>query len=144
MLQKKLSQLGNKKLCPVAVFIKDEKILVGLRHYTPDKWKAISVWTCPGGRCDENETIESTLKREVAEEVGITEFEITQYIGEVPGAKKGDIVPLFLCRTFQSPKLMEPEKFSEWTWFLIKELPDNYINNDARKVIMNFLLKNNA
>ncbi len=139
MLQQKLSQLGNKKLCPIAIFIRNRKILLGLRHYASDKWKTISVWTCPGGRGDENETIEETLRREVAEETGIVDFEIIQYLGEVPGAKEGDIVLLFFCQTSQSPRLMEPEKFSEWQWFSVNELPKNYINNDVEKVIVKFL-----
>ena len=112
-MDQKLSQIGNKTICPVGVFIKDKKVLVGLRHYTPDKWKTISVWTCPGGRCDEDETIETTLRREIKEETGITEFKILDYIGEVPGAKKGDFVTLFFCKTDQEPKLTEPHKFSE-------------------------------
>lgn len=120
-------------------FVNGEKILVGLRHYTPDKRKTISVWTCPGGRCDENEIIENTLRREVAEETGITDFEIIEYIGDVPGAKEGDIVPLFICKTSQSPRLMEPEKFSDWQWISYKDLPENYINNEAKKVIIEFL-----
>jgi 8-oxo-dGTP diphosphatase len=143
-LQEKLSQPGNERLCPVAVFIDDGRILVGLRNYTPDKWKAVSVWTCPGGRCDDGEKDEKTVRREVREEIGITDFEIMKYMGEVPGGKEGDIVPLFLCRTSQSPKLMEPEKFSEWKWISVKELPENYINNDAKKVIEEFLLKEDA
>lgn len=138
---KKLSQIGGEKYCPVAVFVDDKKILVGLRHYTPDKWKTISVWTCPGGRCDENETIENTLRREVVEETGITDFEILDYIGDVPGAKEGDIVPLFICKTSQSPKLMEPEKFSDWQWIFYKNLPENFINNEVRKAIVEFLSK---
>lgn len=138
-----LSKIGDKLTCPIAVFIKDGRILVGLRHYTPDKWKKISVWTCPGGRCEDEETIEETIRREIFEEVGITDFEILQYLGKVPGAKEGDIVLLFLCKTTQTPKLMEPEKFSEWRWFDPKDLPDNYINNEVKKVIINFLSEHN-
>jgi len=136
----KLSQLGNEKVCPVAIFIKDEKILCGLRHYTPDKWKIISLWTCPGGRCDKGETVEKTLRREVKEEIGITNFKVLNYIGEVPGAKKGDVCIIFLCETSQSPKLMEPKKFSEWKWFPKNDLPKNYINDDIKKIIIS--LKN--
>ncbi len=125
---------------------RDGKILTGLRNYTKDKWKEISVWTIPGGRCDIGETLEQTLRREVAEEVGITEFEITGFIGEAPGAKEGDRVVIFSCTTNQDEKLMEPEKFSEWRWVS----KDDYLNDGqysgfnpaARKLIVDFLCSN--
>ena len=108
-----------------------------------DKWKKISVWTCPGGRCEDGETVETTLRREVAEETGITDLQILSYIGEVPGAKESDIVPLFFCTTEQEPRLMEPEKFSEWRWIskedYFRGFPENFINSPARKLIVDFL-----
>lgn len=70
-------------------------------------------------------------------------MEILDYIGEVPGAKEGDRVPLFLCKTDQDVQLMEPDKFSEWQWVDIKDyfngLPNNYINEDAIKMVVEFL-----
>lgn len=134
-----LSKIGNKKTCPVAVFVKDRKILCGLRHYDSDKWKKISVWTFPGGRCDENETLHQTLVREIKEEIGITKFNVLKYVGEVAGAKEEDIVPIFICETNQFPKLMEPHKFSEWQWFLLSEFPKNFINNEAKNSVEKFL-----
>jgi 8-oxo-dGTP diphosphatase len=142
-METKLNEIGSEVKCPIAIMMRDGKILVGLRNYTKDKWKEISVWTVPGGRCDKGETIKEALTREIQEEVGITEFEIVDFIGEVPGAKEGDIVPMFFCTTKQDFKLMEPEKFSEWRWVL----KDEYIrggeysgfNNIARKMIVDYL-----
>ncbi len=112
-LKDQLSKIGGQLICPMAVVIRNNSILLGLRNYTPEKWKAISVYTMPGGRCETNESVETTLRREIKEEVNITDFELVDFIGEVPGAKEGDIVPIFFCTTNQEPQLMEPEKFSE-------------------------------
>jgi ADP-ribose pyrophosphatase YjhB (NUDIX family) len=73
-LQEKLSEAGSNEKCPVVVLMRDGKILTGHRHYTKDKWKDISVWTIPGGRCDTGETLEQTLRRETQEETGIDSY----------------------------------------------------------------------
>jgi 8-oxo-dGTP pyrophosphatase MutT (NUDIX family) len=144
MLEQQLKRQGNPLLCPSAVIVKNDCVLMGLRHYRPDKWKKISVWTMPGGRWDEGDaTLEHTLRREVAEETGITDLKILEYIGEAEGAKEGDFVPLFYCTTSEEPKLMEPDKFSEWRWFSIEDyisgIPEDCINKVARKKVRGFL-----
>ena len=130
-----LQKIGGEKDVSVAVIFKNNKVLIGLRNYTPDKWKDISVWTIPGGRCDGHETLETTLRREVLEEVGIDDLKITGFLGSVPGAKDGDTVFIFRVETRQEPRLMEPEKFSEWTWCPPSEIPDNFITPAALKLI---------
>jgi 8-oxo-dGTP pyrophosphatase MutT (NUDIX family) len=140
-----LAKQGDGIICPIAVIVKNNKVLTGLRHYTPDKWKKISVWTIPGGRSDLGETIEQTLRRETAEEVNITDLEILDFIGEVPGAKVGDVVLMFYCTTQQEAKLMEPKKFSEWRWVTIEDYlaEEKYsgFNLQARKMIIDYLSK---
>ena len=126
---------GTIATCTSAVIIRDGKVLLGLRHYTPDKWKMVSVWTTPGGRCDDGEIVRDNLLRETREETGITDLAIEKYLGTVPGAKSGDTVHLFLCSTHQSPRLLEPEKFSEWRWFPPGEIPENFINSEGLKMI---------
>lgn len=146
MLQEQLTRVADTNTCPCAILIKEEKILLGLRNYTPDKWKDISVWTTPGGRCDAGETIETTLRREVREETGITELSIVAFIGQTVGAKEGDTVPLFYCTTTKEPILMEPEKFSEWRWIPIKEYVIGgrwkEMNPTAHRMISDYLLLN--
>lgn len=134
-MQETLKSIGDSTKCPIALIIRGNKILLGHRHYTPDKWKTVSVWTCPGGRCDEGETIETTLKREVGEETGINDLVIKEYLGEYPGAKEGDFVPVFLCGTSQEAQNIEPHKFSEWRWFTKEEFPDTFINKDVATLI---------
>lgn len=143
----RLTDIGNELTCPAAFILKDSKILVGHRHYTPEKWKTVSVWTVPGGRGDVGETVERTLRREIAEETGITELTILAYVQDIPGAKDGDIVPVFLCETTQEPTLMEPEKFSEWRWVALPDFaagaPGDFINPGARTLILDFISATN-
>ncbi|KKQ77931.1 MAG: hypothetical protein A3A96_04115 [Candidatus Zambryskibacteria bacterium RIFCSPLOWO2_01_FULL_39_39] len=131
----RLNNKGDSKTATQAIILRDGKVLCGLRNYTDDKYKNISVWTCPGGRCDEGETIEQTLKRETEEEVGINDLKIEKFLGEVKGVYKDDKVLVYLCSSKQEAKLMEPEKFSEWKWFNPEEIPENYINEEVRRLI---------
>jgi ADP-ribose pyrophosphatase YjhB (NUDIX family) len=136
MLEKILKKAGDALICPVAVIVRDNKVLVGHRHYTPDRWKKISAWTLPGGRCDVDESVGETLRREIKEEIDVDDVEIVDYLGESPGVKEDDRVLVFLCKTNQEPKLMEPEKFSEWKWVSANEFPDDFINNHVREIIL--------
>ena len=133
-------------MCPLTIMIKDEKILCGLRNYTRNVYKDISAWTLPGGRSNSGETVEQALRREVAEEVGITYFEIADFVGEKPGMKPNTIVLVFLSFTDQEPKLLEPDKFSGWKWVSISEYihDEKYglLNPEVQKMIIEYLTKN--
>lgn len=147
MLQKVLSKVGNPSVCTAAIFVRNGGVLLGLRNYTPEKWKDISVWTTPGGRCDDGEIIEKALRREVAEEVNIKDLEIVEFMGEVPGVKEGDVVLVFYCESVEEPKMMEPEKFSEWRWVPISEYlqgaPYDVMNPAGYRLISEYLKSRN-
>jgi len=134
-----LNKIGDTKTCTSAIIIKNGKILLGLRNYTKEntnhEWKTISVWTTPGGRCDEGEKIKENLLRETEEETGIKNMQIEKFLGNVGGAKEGDEVFAFLCKTDEEAKLMEPEKFSEWRWFSPSDIPPNFINPNIAELI---------
>ena len=122
-------------ICTAGIFIKEGKVLLGLRNYKTQQYKDGDFWTTPGGRCDEGEEIEATLRREVEEEIGVKNFEIKEKLGVAAGAKEGDEVYVFLCYTDKEPILMEPEKFKEWKWFEPREIPDNFLNKEILEMI---------
>ena len=127
--------MSRSTICTAGIFIRNGKILLGLRNYKTQQYKDADFWTTPGGRCDEGEDVETTLRREVEEEIGVKNFEIKKELGIVPGAKEEDEVHVFLCNTKEETKLVEPEKFTEWRWFNPKEIPDNFLNPNILKII---------
>lgn len=130
-----LQHLGSSVMCPSIAIVRQGKMLIGLRHYTADKWKDADIWTVPGGRCEDGEKIESALRREIAEEVGMKNVQITRFLGVMDGAKEGDTLYLFLGTTDEEPTLMEPEKFSAWKWVDLASIPENFIHPGALQII---------
>jgi ADP-ribose pyrophosphatase YjhB (NUDIX family)/GT2 family glycosyltransferase len=118
--------ISPEQLCIFAFIRKDDKILLGLREYIKNK----PVWTYPGGRGQLNETLIDTLKREISEEIGISDIYPIRVIGQKNGVKERDHVYFIECQTSSEPRLMEPEKFKEWKWFPITQLPQNLIDED--------------
>lgn len=118
-----------------AFFERDGRVLLGLRQYSPE----VEVWLPPGGRCHEGEIIEQTLMRELEEEIGITEFELINFLDSVPGREKGDIVHIFHATTKADFINKEPDKFVEWRWFELHELPEQVgsISSDALRSYLN-------
>ncbi len=112
------------QLCFFALIKKGDQILMGLREYR----KGSPVWTYPGGRGQINETMVETLSRELSEEIGVSKANFVRVIGQKNGVKKGDKVYFIECKIFEDPKLMEPEKFKEWKWFSVNDLPENLID----------------
>jgi len=95
--------------------VQDDKIL--LVKESDEDW-----WALPGGGVDHGEPIESTLTREVQEELGVpasqvsTDFQIVYYtIGNVVNG-----VPrmnLFFKVSVPKDQLQKTSHVSEWKWF---------------------------
>jgi len=123
--------ITDRNINVVALIRRGGKILMGLREYK----KRMPLWTFPGGRCEEGETIEETLIREIKEEIGVTDFNIIRFIGKKIGVKHGDKVYFFECKINQEPKLMEPKKFIRWDWISLENLPLNLIDQNDIKFL---------
>ncbi|HBG82114.1 TPA: hypothetical protein DDW69_04770 [candidate division CPR2 bacterium] len=126
-----LRKIGSIDEGVFAIFVNDNKeILKGFRNYPSG-----SVWTDPGGRCSGDETLESTLRREVFEEIGIRDFEIRDYLGKFEGGFTDVWVYMFYCRTREEPRNMEPDKFSNWKWMGIQEFTKTSVGKEYMECV---------
>jgi 8-oxo-dGTP pyrophosphatase MutT (NUDIX family) len=114
--------------------VQNDKVL--LVRESDDDW-----WALPGGGVDHGESIESTLIREVEEELGVpaievsSDFQIVYYnIGNVVNG-----VPrmnLFFKASIPEDQLQKTDHVSEWKWFTKDEFveADLHVSYDKTKL----------
>lgn len=121
----------NKKMgIGVGVMIlKDNKVLLGKRHDDPNKASSLlngaGTWTMPGGKLDFGESFEDCAKRETEEETGIklNSLKVICVNNDVVDEAHFVTIGLFSDHFVGEPKVMEPEKITEWTYFDLDKLP---------------------
>jgi 8-oxo-dGTP diphosphatase len=117
------------------LIVQDNKVL--LVKEAEDNW-----WALPGGGVDHGEIVESTLTREVEEELGVpacevsSDFQIVYYtIGSVVNA-----VPrmnLFFKASVPEELLTKTDHVSDWKWFTKDEFlkADMHASYDKAKLV---------
>lgn len=125
----------------IGVLILNEKgqVLLGLRHGS----HGAGEWCLPGGHLEKGETFSQVIKREVKEETGllVDSFELISLSEELRYLKSHGrhYVGLGFKAEHKGgePQLLEPEKFKEWRWFNLDDLPKNLLEG-TEFVIKNF------
>ena len=110
------------------VLIKDNKILLSRRYNTGyfDNY-----YSFPAGHLDGEETVKQAMVREAKEETGIVlnalDLKLIHTMNRrIPDDERVDF--FFTTEKWQGePKIMEPEKCSDLSWFEINNLPNNII-----------------
>jgi 8-oxo-dGTP diphosphatase len=115
------------------LILKGNSVLLGKRHSPPYE---AGTWTMPGGKMEYGESFEDTARRETLEETGITLKKIELIClnnDETPNAHFVTIG--FLCKEFEGePRVMEPDKVTDWQWFTLDKLPSPMFMPSARIV----------
>lgn len=113
------------------LIVQDNKVL--LVKEADDDW-----WALPGGGVDHGETIESTLVREVEEELGVpankvsSDFEIIHYnIGNV--VNNVSRMNLFFKATVSEELLGKTDHVAEWKWFTKDEFLESDLHQSYHK-----------
>ncbi|MFA4833458.1 MAG: NUDIX domain-containing protein [Patescibacteria group bacterium] len=123
-MEKKYPRVG------VGVMIQNEKgeVLMGLRLAPiPDEW------CFPGGSLEFGENIEKATIREAEEETGlkVSNLELIAVVEEkryiIINNKHYIVIGFRAGKYSGEPRLMEPDKFREWKWFSLDNLPDKML-----------------
>ncbi len=118
----------GKKQATATVILKDGKVLLGLREYSKTHNIEKDFWVGPGGKSEKDEILGETLRRELKEECGVIDYKIKKYLGSNPSyVDNNTMMYWFLIEVedLNQIKNGEPDKFKEWKWFDINEVPDN-------------------
>lgn len=112
----------------------EEKILLGVRK---NSYKS-GFYGMPGGHVEVNEPLLDAVKREVAEETGLTELEF-KYVGVIrQNQGEYDFIHfVFVAQlVVQTPQLCEPDKCEGWGWYPIDALPKNVLEGHKAAIEM--------
>lgn len=111
------------------ILIKDNKILLSRRYNTGFH---DGEYSFPAGHLDGNETLIQTMIREAKEEIGINLNPETLKLVHVMHRKQPTeerVNFFFTAKNWQDePKIMEPHKCDDLSWFPLDNLPDNVIH----------------
>jgi len=111
------------------ILIKDNKILLSRRYNTGFH---DGEYSFPAGHLDGNETLIQTMIREAKEEIGIDLNPETLKLVHVMHRKQPTeerVNFFFTAKNWQDePKIMEPHKCDDLSWFPLDNLPDNVIH----------------
>lgn len=116
---------SDRALFPVGlgvIVMKDGKILLGLRKNVFGD----GTWGLPGGHLEDRELMVDAAKRELLEETGLQAQRLV-FSGLVNNLQRPNhyIQVAFIAEEFEGePRLMEPDKCSEWRWFDMNDMPD--------------------
>ncbi|MBW3019614.1 NUDIX domain-containing protein [Candidatus Woesearchaeota archaeon] len=128
------------------MMLKGNKVLLGRRHEDPEKagslLKGAGTWTMPGGKLNFGETFEEGARRETMEETGIKLNTVKVICVNNDAVETAHFVTIGLFSDdFEGePKVMEPDKITEWNWFDLDALPDP-IYFPSAKVLENYKQK---
>jgi len=110
------------------ILIKDDKILLSRRHNTG---YFDGFYSFPAGHLEGNETLKQGTIRETKEEIDVLleldDLKLVHTMNRrIPSDERVDF--FFIAKKWQGePKIMEPHKCDDLSWFELNSLPENII-----------------
>lgn len=107
------------KVCALGILFRNGEILLGKR--AKDRTSYPNVWDVIGGHCENAETPEQTLIRELQEEIGVTPIQFEQ-ITTLLDPNNDETYHVFVVTEWEGePDRLQPEEHSRIQWFAINE-----------------------
>ena len=121
----------------VSIILKNDegRILLARQYCHPGRHM---VWEFPGGRCEENEKVEATARREAEEEVGVYPQTLEKLGRFLQNARRSaHYIHVFLGTDLDMrPSSPEPAEFIEWAWYTEQEIDAMIRQGEIEEVIL--------
>ncbi len=121
------------------IWNKENQVLIQQR---PAEGLLGGLWEFPGGKQEPDETLETTVQREIAEELGI-DIVVCEKIETVKHAYTHFKITLHAYRCVYQSGEPHPRAATAWKWVPVSELPQ-YAFPKANKTVLEGLLKTNG
>ncbi|MFH1401527.1 MAG: bis(5'-nucleosyl)-tetraphosphatase [Parcubacteria group bacterium] len=133
---------------------KKEEVLFLILHYPGTSHRASKdYWDLPKGHIEKGETLEDTAKREVKEETGLKDIEISEgfketikYFFKWEGKNILKFVTFFIAETKNPQEVKISEEHKGYEWLTFKEAVKKVTFNNAKEILkkaVNFLNNKN-
>ena len=107
------------KVCALGILFRNGKILLGKRAKHRTSYP--NVWDMIGGHCENIETPEQTLVRELQEEIGVIPIQF-EHISTLFDSNNDHTYHVFVVTNWKGePESLQPEEHSTIGWFSINE-----------------------
>lgn len=106
------------------IVVKDGKVLLCERLAS----HGAGTFSIPGGHMEFGESFEDTAKRELEEETGLTDVDVTDLVAVKSDRVYGKhFITVGMLAIWKSgePVAKEPEKARNWAWYAPDEIPEN-------------------
>lgn len=132
-----MSDSAERPLVGIGVIVcRSGKVLIGERTGN----HGAGTYMLPGGHLEFGESFEEAAKREVAEETGLTNIRITDVVsvGNDIAYDRHYVTIGLLAESLEGePYDAEPDKFCNWRWYEVSEIPENVFLS-SKKVLENW------
>ncbi len=131
-----------KIILAVGAFIVNSKKQILIAKKSPHEKVDGGLWTVPGGKVSQNESILDALKREVKEEVGLT-IKTYHWIGEDVFENNGYWFhgQHFLCTVKKSSPVILEKNLLDYLWISKKDLKNFEFHPNIRRRLQKQLLE---
>lgn len=110
----------------------DDKLLLGKRKNVFGD----GFWGLPGGHLEDKEAMKDAAARELKEETGLAarDFKFENLVNNRQRERHYIQMGFLAEGVVGEPKLMEPDKCSEWKWFALDKLPLNLLSAHVKNI----------